>query len=404
MAAALSYEEEQEQLHREAEGLKDFHIEVPKAPEVDPVFYKDVESMLFRGFIVAHATIDGVRFTFKSLNQHEFSMLRFIVGEATTNPFWDAFLAWGVFIVNGVNILADRERHLPEVEATFSAMPRTARDRIIRHLSELNRRASVAVTMAEPYATENHSRYRWAQLRGMDLTHPCVTGIPGTERLGMNWAQLVWRSINYFEDQRDASERDWENAKFVGACMAGKGIQKVYHRDEERLSRKDAVLRHALLGEDIQQDIQKYGVPLTIARTDEELIEQVEKSLRGEKDFHDLVVEAHDRFTKERALEQKRALKEMIDKHESAFDGRMLQGTTDLRGLTADQVRDLMEKRRTVQAQNDARRMVFPELLDEKGAAFAKKWGLDDEEEPNANTPVMPVDSALPPRTPRFRR
>jgi hypothetical protein len=228
----------------------------------------------------------------------------------------------------------------------------------------------------------------------------------------MNWAQLVWRSINYFEDQRDASERDWENAKFVGACMAGKGIQKVYHRDEERrrkekeerLSRKDAVLRHALLGEDIQQDIQKYGVPLTIARTDEELIEQVEKSLRGEKDFHDLVVEAHDRFTKERALEQKRALKEMIDKNESAFDGRMLQGTTDLRGLTADQVRDLMEKRRTVQAQNDARRMVFPELLDEKGAAFAKKWGLDDEEEPDANTPVMPVDSALPSRTPRFRR
>jgi len=413
MASPASYEEEQERLRRESEGDNNLRIEVPKEPEVDPDVYKDVDSMVFRGFLVAHADIDGVRFTFKSLNQHEFSMLRFITGDSNSTRFWDSFLAWGVFIANGVNVLAHRERYLPDIESTFASIPRTARERIIRHLSDLNRRASAAVQLTEAYAMESYSRYRWIQLRGLDLTRTSVSGIPGTERLGMNWAQLVWRAINFYEDTREQSDREWENAKFVGACMAGKGIQKVYNRDDERrrqdredrATRKDAILRHVLLGEETQGGQQKYGVPLIAARTDEELIAQLEKSLRGEKDFHDFVVEEHEKHNRALAAGQKEALKELVERNEEAFGGRMLRGSTDLQGLSPQDVRDRLEKRKTVQAQKDAQRMVYPDLLDEKGAEFARKWGMGgDEEGSNADAPVMPADQPLPPRTSKFRR
>lgn len=415
-----SYEEQQEQLKRSLEGDPDqgIRIEIPKEPEVDPIVYKDVEALLFRGFIVAHININGERFVFKSLNQHEFGLLSLAAGDTPNSKFWDVFLAHCVLMVDGINVIADRQEHIPELRDLFRQMPRPARDRIIRHISEINRRASVCVLVAEAYATESASRYRWAQLRGLDLTHPCVTGIQGSEHLGMNWAQLVWRAVNYYEDIREQGERDWENAKFVGSCMAGKGISKVYRQDEERrrkdkeekFARKDAILRHVLLGEEMTAGKHKYGAPLAVARTEEELVDQLERSLRGEKDFHDLIVDAHEKHTRDQNEAQRQQLRDIVQKHEEEYDGKMLRGTTELVGLTQEEVRERIEKRKIFEAQAAAKLMVYPDLLDEKQNDFSKKWGLGNEPGSGLGTTdadasrAVPVDLPGPARTPRFRR
>lgn len=355
-----SYADEQEALASElSDGIK---IDAPTEPEVNPDIYKDVQSLLFRGFISVPAEINGVLFQFKSLNQHEMEMLRFICpDEKATQRFWSLFLAYGVFMVDGVNVLPDRERAIPKIADSFSEFTPPARQKVVRHLSEINRRASNAVILTECYAMEKYSRYRWYQLRGQDMTQTSVTGIPGTSNLGLNWAQLVWRALNSLEDNREQNEHSWEEAKFIGGCMAGKGISKVYQQDsrrkakekEEQIARKDRILRQVLLGEKFEGDLVEGGAVKIVASSTQDLAQQLERDLRGEKDWHDLVVDEHEARARAAQESRQAQLEEIARMREAEFGGKSLLGGSDMRGLTFEQVNDRIMKRAQAQTVSD---------------------------------------------------
>jgi hypothetical protein len=386
-AVASSYEDEQDKLRAQADG-SDIVVTAPKEPEVNPAIYRDVEPLLFRGFLSVGAEINDVLFVFKSLNQHEFEMLRLsggIFGQNVPPKFWDIFLAYGVFMVDGVNILSERDRYIPKITAMFAGLSREAKQRVIRHVSEINRRANNAVVLTEAYFTESYSRFRWAQVRGMDLTSTAVTGVYGTERLGMNWAQQAWRALNYYEDRNEEIDRDWENAKFIGSCMVGKGIQKVYAQDverrrkdhDDRLARKDKILRQVVLGESMSEKAQNQnGAVMISARTADELAEQVQKDLRGEKDWHDEVVEAQERRIKDSMQAQRSHFEVLSKAHEEAFGPKFLTSTAALSGLTPAEVQERILRSKQIEAQAAARSMVYPDLTDPKVGNFLEKWGM----------------------------
>jgi len=389
-AQQQTYEEEQQQLRQEYDAKPDVRITVPQEPEVNPEVYKDVEPMLFRGFITVAAEINKVYFVFKNLNHHEFELLQFsgmVLDRDDAQKFWDIFLAYGVFMVDGINILSDRERGVLKLVELFSGLPKEARAKIIRHISEINRRASRAVNLTEAYAMETTSRYHWMQLKGMDLSSMAVTGIDGSQRLGLNWAQHLWRALNLAEDRNDEYEREWENAKFIGSCFAGKGLSKIYAQDsdrrrkerEERFSRKDRLLRMVVLGEPITEKfIQIPGATIAGPRTVEELAGQLEKDLRGDKDWHDKVVENHERRVREQYQARLQQQEEAIKSSSARFGDKHITGSTDLRGLTQQEVEERIRNAKAYRAQDAARMQVFPE--DEKMEKFLNKWGLTEPE------------------------
>ena len=400
------YEQEQQQLRdpQDQPNASEITIAAPRAPEVNPEIYKDCQPLLSRGFLMQPAEINGVLFVFKSLNQHEYEHLGFMGGlrhdRQPTQPFWDMFLAYGVYMVDGCNVLDTRDRSVKAISQTFADFTPAARAKLIRHMSELNRRANVATILTEAYATEQYSRYRWAQIKGLDLMSPTVTGIPGTERLGLNYAQLTWRALNYYEDLRDTMEREWENAKFIGACMAGKGMQKVHQHDEKRRAtqreqqwaRKDIVFKHALLGEPIDAPTTKDGRVVIAAHTTEELSAQLQASLRGEKDWHDQVVEQYEQQIKDRYAEQERKLQDLIDAREQQAGPRELQGGTEFTGLSATDVQERITRRRQYESQNQARRVLYPQL-DEAREAQHHKWGLAGPSTPIGQTDRDPSEA-----------
>ena len=394
MGNAPTYEEEQAKLKAEFDG-KQIHIDAPKEAEVKPEVYKDVEPMLFRGFLTISADIRGVPFVFKSLNHHEFEMIRFMGDfrdKGLTDGFWDIFLAYGVFMVGGVNVLPTRDQYIPTISETFKALPGPAKNKIVRYLSELNRRASNAVTLVEAYATENYSRYYWAQFKGMDPTSTSVSGIDGTSKLGMNWAQQVWRALNYFEDRNEEHEREWENAKFVGSCMAGKGISKVYNQDtdrrtkakEERLARKDKVLRQVLLGERPDEAQKQFpGAIVTVAKTVEDLASQLERDLRGEKDWHDQVVEAQENRAREGIQARQQQLETLAKEYEAQYGTAAVTGGVDMTGLSAAEVQQRVVRQRQLQNQALARRVSDPRVAQE----LLDKWGAKE------SSDIMPIEA-----------
>lgn len=400
---AEAYEAEQTKLRAEYDGTgSDIHITVPKEPEVNPEVWKDVEPMLYRGFLTVTAEINGVYFVFKSLNHQEFELLRFSGSlgsrnERTTQAFWDIFLAYGVFMVDGTNILSEREKWIPQLAKTFATLPKEAKAKVVRHLAEINRRASRAVVLTEAYAMEAVSRYRWMQLKGLDLTSASVTGLDGTQRLGLNWAQQLWRALNLAEDRNEQHERDWENAKFIGSCFAGKGISKVYNQDndrrrkerEERMSRKDRLLREVVLGEVMpERALTLPGAVVTAPRSVEELADQLQKDLRGDKDWHDSIIEQHEKristnYKARQAQQEATARENSVD-----FGDSHVLGGTALTGLTSQEVEQRVARAKQVIAQAAARMQVHPEY-DEKTQQFLSKWGVTG---PEVGTEVSTTD------------
>ena len=394
-----TYDDEQEQLRKEVDGELDLKAMLPRTPEVNPAIYRDVEPVLFTGFLTVSAEIGPTRIVFKSLNHHEYSMARLASGPgddpATMRRFQSLFFASSVFMVNGSNVLRDRERWLPEIASLYDDLPTPSKTKIVRHLGEINRRASSAVLLTESYATETYSRYRWAQFRGLDLMSSTVTGIEGTSGLGLNWAQLAWLALNRYEDMREEMERDWENAKFIGSCFAGKGLAKVYSQDmarrrkevEDRAARKDRLIRHVVYGEPLEAVSGGHGAEVVMAaHTVEELADQLERSLKGEQDWHDRVVEAHENRIRDQQSAQQKRLRDLAADRERAYGPRAVVGRTESAGLTSDEV----QRRIAVRNAEAAARAPDPDALDLSASDFYDRWDLSSR--PNQGLPSSDRD------------
>lgn len=387
------------------EPKEDIKIDVPIGlPEVNPEIYKDVENLLFRGFLTISGEINSVSFVFKSLNQHEFSLLQFMSGIRdefeTRDRFYNTFLAHGVFLVDGDNVLLNRQENIPQLAKTFAEFPIVAKTKMVRYLSEVNDRAMRAVQLTEAYVMELSSRYRWAQLRGLDLMSPTATGIPGTNELGLNWAQLVWRALNHYDDLREQAERDWDNAKFIGSCMAGKGIQKIYNQDNERrrkeqdskIARRDRIIRKARFGENFDDEEKNGKVTRVHAKTIEELTDQLERGLRGEKDWHDEVVESAERYQRDLHQNRRVELHKMAEERDKEYNGSMIRAATTLEGMTSEQLAVHLQRKRQEEAQKVASRMVYPEMQDPRMAEFYERHLGDSSYEPGVKTRFTKTD------------
>jgi len=416
-AAEQQYAREQARLERQHTGTaEDIHIEAPKPPEVNPELLKDVEPLLFHGFLYVAAEINGVTFVFKSLNHHEYERLLLTVnptGRQGRSNFYNYFLAFGVLMVDGINILPDRERWIPDIAETFRQFENRSKQKVIRNLSEVNRRASRAVLLTDVYAMDSQSRLRWAQYQKLDLTSSAVTGFSGTEALGLNWGQLTWRAINYFEDQQEQIEREWENTKFVAGAFAGsKGLAPINNRDKQRrererndrLARRDRLLRAALLNESLTSSTAKAGSPTQVARTVEELAEQLENDLRGEKDWHDQVVEAQEARVRARYAERMQALETLRDQHIEQFGPNAVVGGAEItRGLTQEEVQQRIADRRRLVASKASAAQKFPEAFDPKLSEFMDKWHDPKVTEQQLREVAPVVVAQRPPGKP-FRR
>ncbi len=364
----------------------DLHIDAPQidTPAINAEVFRDVEPMLFRGFLHVAAEINGVHFVFKSLNHHEFEHLTLTTAVGNSyqaiQGFYNRFLAYGVFMVDGINILPDRESHIEELASFFAEMNEHGRRKVIYELSEINRRAAQAVVLTEVFTMEPVSRLRWAQVQGLDLTSTAITGVEGTSRLGLNWGQFAWRAINFLEDAKEVAEREWENAKFVASAMAGKGMSKVYSQDKQRrknehddkLARRDKILRFALLGEGAETS--STGGAMKVARTVEELATQLERDLKGEKDWHDQVVDAHEQRIQQERQAQMERIHQIRAEYDAKYGDVALLGQTALNGLTPAEADARVTRKRQLMAQQFASRQVLPELHDPKVGNFMDKW------------------------------
>lgn len=298
--------------------------------KTDESVWEELERFLYQGFLTATTHVAGKSFVFKSLNFHELRNIDFMrpsrgAAADARDAYRNAMIAHSVFMVDGVNALHDRPRNVHRLAKTVGKLPVAVRDKILENLAALNERAVRLYPLVESYAHESRSRFRWLQVGGVPVHSPMATGIPGTDCLGMSTSQALWTALNRMLDRREEMESQWSNAKFIGSCFSGKGVRAIDERDRarserervEREERKIEVL-HDYLNRSVGKASKDQVIDLPDGRkavvvrsgtqdgrwradSAEELRDQLSSALNGEKDYHDLVIEAKERELMERA-------------------------------------------------------------------------------------------------------
>lgn len=306
-------------------GARRVQIRVPEQYRpVSEEVWEDLETYLYQGFLTSFAHVLGKTFVFKTLNHHELRHVQMLRPMRASPPevqesFRTSFIAHSLFIVDGENVLADRGRRIRRLTQILAKLERGVIGKIVESLSALNGRAVRLHPLTEVYVHENRSRFRWLHVRQAPVHSPVNTGIAGTEELGMNHCQQAWTALNRLLDSKEEMERDWANAKFVGSCFAGKGVRAIDERDRARRERErseledlkmkvlHAYLNRAPAGEDAPATVslpdgrQAAVVGRFQAESVEDLADQLSASLSGEKDYHDVVVDAKIKQLRERA-------------------------------------------------------------------------------------------------------
>jgi hypothetical protein len=318
---------------RGASGARRVQIKVPESyKKVDEEVWEDLEEYLYVGFLTSPSHFLDKTFVFKTINHFELRNLEYLRPMRASPPevratFRASFIAHSVMMIDGVNALYERPKHIRKLVQIVSRIPPGLQDKIVENLGFLNARATRLHPLTEAYVHENRSRYKWMQLQSSSIHSPLSTGMAGTDELGMNYCQMTWTALNRFLDKKEDMEREWANAKFIGSCFNGKGVRSIDEKDrgrreKERQELEDLKMKvlyrylNRIAGKD-EDPPAKVKLPdgrmATVDRKHqadsvEELAEELSAALSGEKDHHDLVVEARDMQLRQRArqMEQHR--------------------------------------------------------------------------------------------------
>jgi hypothetical protein len=293
---------------------KKIKISIPEQYKrnLDESVWEELEEYLFTGFLTSQAYIAGNSFVFKTLNWYESNFINYLkpAKESAIEQklhFQASFIAHSIFITEGENVLFDRPNHIRRLINIIKKIPTSFQNEIILNLSYINKKAVRLYPLVEVYVHENKSRLKWLQLKNLPIHSPQSTGISGTEHLGMNLCQSTWVALNRLIDIKDESERDWNNAKFVGSCFA-KGVRSIDQQDKQQKDierQKLEDLKIEVLYKYLNRIDDDKSMPKQVslpdgrtaevveekrAQTVDELAEQLQNALNEEKDHHDIVI------------------------------------------------------------------------------------------------------------------
>jgi hypothetical protein len=260
------------------------YIEIP-TPDYDET-YRNIKSLVFDGFIPVRLNLVQFPLIVKALNASEFRHIE-LLGASDEDRVALYFL-YSMVLFDGEEVIPLRKqmhRNIIELFRTFSTQ---MVNKITANVNSVHRYYAAAYDNLEAFLYENEARYRWV-IYGKDaLNKTLLNGFSG---VGFNTAQEVWISFNTREDTRELDERQFGNAKFIASAMAGdKEIRKINLKEQmrwsEELKRRQGV---RLRNKESRLMLSK---PVHTAK---ELVEELTRQIKGEKDLHDKIIEDHER-------------------------------------------------------------------------------------------------------------
>jgi hypothetical protein len=176
----------------------------------------------------------------------------------------------------------------------------------------------------------------------------------------------VWRSFNLAEDTRQADFAQWEHTRMFVSSMSSKGAKHLLN-EEKKLKQREQDRRNGVIEETVtrvlsgSQSVEGSAVTVTLdgetfevprimaARSADELMTEMERAAKGEKDYHDKVVERYKEGIRSRVETERSRRQEAYDtalalaqeETQASSSPNQALPPVSLVGYTPDQLRQL---------------------------------------------------------------
>ncbi len=307
--------------------------------------YDDVVELLHTGFLTQRFEINGIQIVLKSLNSREVTSLLLRGSQGTEIDWIRHHIAASVHMVNGYAIEpqygANQAWHV--YQEWVKNIHHEQALVIYVYITSLRNRVDRAIKITDAYCHERYSRSRWR-----------MNGTPSGD---WNIVQQLWVSFNEAEDNYDRDLRQWQHTRSIVGSMSGKGAKSLKEAEDKWREKKNAethrVIENAvnwvISGDRSEQKPlvvsfggQTFEVPkVHAAQTIEEMEAEMMRAVRGEKDYHDLMMDQYKEFHRKRLEEARQKQQAAREAAWGSQEESGLQGETRLVGYTPDQLANI---------------------------------------------------------------
>jgi len=304
--------------------------------------YVDVEALLDPGFLSHTVEVEETNFTLRTMLPSDLHNLLPRTQNSRGYDWKRWYLCHSVRMIGGY-IIEDRVNGPYHLFQTVRDLRLEYVEILFTCAMGLRNREDRASKITRAYCHENYSRGRWR-----------LRGAPEGER---NFIQDLWVAHNEAQDEFDADQRKWAHTRAIAGSMSHKAAKAL------RKSQDDWVKRNEDLGQRVIEEAVNWVIqgdkneqkPLTVtlggktydvptvhsAQTVEDLQAEMDRAMRGEKDYHDVMVDQYKAFHRARLVEARKAREEAWTKATEGGGEVGVTGTSEMVGYTPDQLAEL---------------------------------------------------------------
>ena len=275
--------------------------------------YRAIEDLIYKGFLITKMQFGDTMFALKSMNIKEMTSVHDRCPLRGHKSYLEIFellvLSYSIYLIDQENVLSNRTSNIEMLTQEMKQIPVNIRGELLEQILLLQKTQDIELVRLEAYSYEYSSRSLWASYRTKTLNDPMLTGIDGTQYLGMNSHQNAWIFLNQEEDDRLQELMMYNNAKFVASASNSKQVKKIDDQDRARL--KNLYEERDRIKGNISRD----GASYIHRNSIKDLSVQLDADITGKKDTHDKIVEEYEASIRKRRQDRiDRAHAEVVEK------------------------------------------------------------------------------------------
>lgn len=270
--------------------------------------YPIVEKIITQGFLTAEIRIDGSYVVMKNMTDKESSMLGMYRDVKDPIADMSCKLAFCTFSIDGESMLDIRSEAIPALmnmyrrsSVSFISSLNTAVKFISEHYYDV-------LNFLEGYCYTDKSRYLWRVYKEDGLLN-----FPGARVAGLNAVQENWAIVNRQLDEEQEYSKQFNLFLMVASSLNYKGARIISRNHDKQKQDLDS----------LREEIKKWGYDrrrreeekkaaewTTPIRSREDIVRELYRQMRGDKDKHDLFIDKWMKRQHDRAQEMKRRAEE----------------------------------------------------------------------------------------------
>lgn len=302
--------------------------------------YADVEMLVTEGYLLQRVDLEGQQVVLRTVTEGAHIHLAARCDSDPRN--WKRHhIAHAVYMVDGYII------DQTEPNAAYHVYREWLQDVRIETIDVLHTytlglrdRLGRACRLTNAFCNEEYSRALW---RRQAPSKTCESVV-----------QHLWRAYNESEDAFEDELKKWQHTRSIAGSMSAKAAKALKKSEDEWKERRATLAQKSIEdavnwvinGEREDQEpvtVTVNGQVFTVPRVHasqsvDEMQDELMRAVRGEKDYHDHMVEQYKAFHRAQLEESRRERQEALDKARKASDERGISGTTTIVGYTPEQL------------------------------------------------------------------